>query len=69
MTVNKIVLIECDYRGRAGETLRLTRCKATWEGIVAEPRDVVLAHATREGWTREGGYDYCPTHSAMGKKP
>ena len=70
MSVHKRIVVECDHRTPEwdqdalgpGPSLRLVRCSATWEGEIAEPRDVAIDRAHRYGWSRDGGYDYCPEH-------
>lgn len=66
MSVHKRVVVECDKRvpNDPDNPFRLHLCSASWEGDVAEPRDVALARAHVAGWSRHEGYDYCPEHTA-----
>lgn len=66
MTVNKIVVVECDARDfEEDNPFRSKRCLATFHGEVAEPRDVVIHRVKNAGWSvKDGGAShYCPVHT------
>lgn len=58
MTVTLTRMINCDARGVPG----YDRCPAFYEGLPAEKLDQVRKDSRKLGWTRSGGFDYCPEH-------